>query len=394
MAIKFIEITYEKLNNNKTNNARVEIAVDSAADLVTSHKGINFTQGSIAWDIRTDDFYGLNSNGEWLKQGGGGGSATLIEKTITANSTYNASDDGADGYSKVVVDVTPPSNEFYPTMRTQALMAQNDTGSTWSAKTWNGLTSFNGQYVWTDGDNIYYSYDSDQYILDKSTSTWSTKTWSGLTSFSSEDIWTDGENIYYSYDSDHYILDKSTSTWSAKTWNGVTSFYGGYIWTDGDNIYLAKGAGPSSVNHYVLNKSTSTWSVKTWNGFTNFYPDEIWADGKNIYISNGEGGQYILNKSTSTWSAKTWSGYAYISADGIWTDGENIYNTSSGSSDDYILDKSTSTWSAKTWTGMPSGVDGRDIWTDGDNIYLSSNSSQYYLHITKKPFPRTAVKPE
>lgn len=37
--------------------------------------------------------------------GGGGTSATLIEKPITANGTYNASADGADGYSKVVVNV-------------------------------------------------------------------------------------------------------------------------------------------------------------------------------------------------------------------------------------------------------------------------------------------------
>ena len=34
-----------------------------------------------------------------------GGSATLIEKSITANGTYNASSDSADGYSKVVVSV-------------------------------------------------------------------------------------------------------------------------------------------------------------------------------------------------------------------------------------------------------------------------------------------------
>lgn len=37
--------------------------------------------------------------------GGGGGTPTLIEKTITENGTYNAADDNADGYSKVVVDV-------------------------------------------------------------------------------------------------------------------------------------------------------------------------------------------------------------------------------------------------------------------------------------------------
>lgn len=37
--------------------------------------------------------------------GGGGGGATLIEKNISANGTYNASSDSADGYSKVVVSV-------------------------------------------------------------------------------------------------------------------------------------------------------------------------------------------------------------------------------------------------------------------------------------------------
>lgn len=37
--------------------------------------------------------------------GTGGGSATLIAKTVTANGTYNASADGADGYSKVTVAI-------------------------------------------------------------------------------------------------------------------------------------------------------------------------------------------------------------------------------------------------------------------------------------------------
>lgn len=39
------------------------------------------------------------------KDSGGGGSATLINKDINANGTYNASADSADGYKKVVVDV-------------------------------------------------------------------------------------------------------------------------------------------------------------------------------------------------------------------------------------------------------------------------------------------------
>ena len=37
--------------------------------------------------------------------GGGGGEAVLIDKTINANGTYNASSDNADGYKKAVVNV-------------------------------------------------------------------------------------------------------------------------------------------------------------------------------------------------------------------------------------------------------------------------------------------------
>lgn len=40
-----------------------------------------------------------------LASGYGGGSATLITKTITANGTYSAEDDDADGYSSVTVNV-------------------------------------------------------------------------------------------------------------------------------------------------------------------------------------------------------------------------------------------------------------------------------------------------
>lgn len=36
---------------------------------------------------------------------GGGGGSTLITKSITANGTYNASDDSADGYSQITVNV-------------------------------------------------------------------------------------------------------------------------------------------------------------------------------------------------------------------------------------------------------------------------------------------------
>ena len=42
--------------------------------------------------------------------GGGGGEAVLINKSVTANGTYNASSDSADGYKKVTVNV--PTREI------------------------------------------------------------------------------------------------------------------------------------------------------------------------------------------------------------------------------------------------------------------------------------------
>ena len=51
----------------------------------------------------------LNRIEQYLKgiidNGGGGGSAVLIDKTITSNGTYNATDDSADGYNPVHVSV-------------------------------------------------------------------------------------------------------------------------------------------------------------------------------------------------------------------------------------------------------------------------------------------------
>ena len=45
--------------------------------------------------------------GPLANEGGGGTPAVLIDKNISANGTYNASDDNADGYKKAVVNVQP-----------------------------------------------------------------------------------------------------------------------------------------------------------------------------------------------------------------------------------------------------------------------------------------------
>lgn len=61
--------------------------------------------------------------------GGGGGSATLIDKNIDANGTYKASDDSADGYKKVVVNVpnTYEAGDEGKVVDNGALVAQSST---------------------------------------------------------------------------------------------------------------------------------------------------------------------------------------------------------------------------------------------------------------------------
>jgi hypothetical protein len=245
-------------------------------------------------------------------------------------------------------------------------------GNTWFAKTWTGLTDFNSNNIWTDGENIYCSNGINQYVLNKATSTWTAKTWTGLTDFSGNNIWTDGENIYHSNGTNQYVLNKATSTWAAKTWTGLTDFSGNNIWTDGDNIYYSEG-----TKQYVLNKATSKWTAKTWTGLTDFRGDRIWTNGENIYYSD-EATQRILNKAASSWTSKTWTGSTYIRRDRIWTNGENIYL--SDGTYQYVLNKATSTWTAKTWT---TNFYGNYIWTDGDNIYYSNRTNHYVLPATR-----------
>ena len=233
-----------------------------------------------------------------------------------------------------------------------------------------------GTNVWTDGNNTYYSNDTNQYQLDKTSLIWNKKTWVGLTSFNGAKVWTDGTNIYY-YDETtegHYQLDKTTSTWSTKTWSGITGlFYPNWVWTDGVNTYYSAG-----TKQYQLKKGTSTWENKSWNGLTEFSGNCIWSDGTNIFYSlDYARQQYQLNTTTSTWNPKTWNGFTKITGYDVWTDGANIFY--SDAQQQYLLNRSTSTWVSQTWCGL-TAFSALDVWTDGTNFYYSKEDDQYQLY--------------
>lgn len=363
----FITNTVNNLTNYYTKNeSYTKTEVDTMISAVKSGRFI-YVATLPTTDIHTDAIY-------------------LVPKTISQEDNikdeYINLDGTTEGWEKIG-DTEIDLSNYIQVSDTVGLLKNDGTVDTnhyvvpdvdFAPKTWKGLTNFSGMFIWTDGNNVYFSNASTQYILNKSTDTWETKTWSGLTDFYGSNVWTDGNNIYYSQGSNHYVLDTSNDTWSTKTWSGTTSFAGANVWTDGTSIYLSSG-----TSQYILNKSIDTWETKTWSGLTSFNGTGIWKNGNNIYYSNGTN-QYVLNKSADTWSAKTWSGLTDFDGEYIWTDGNDIYysrySSTSGNSQQYILNKSTDTWISKTWKTY-NNITGVCIWTDGNSIYYSVGGNNY-----------------
>ena len=84
---------------------------------------------------------------------GGSHVAKLIEKTIAVNGTYDASDDGVDGYSSVAVNV-PVNMEIVPygTLVPNTYIA----AGSGEERTYNGCSATG--YIEIDPDNYYYVF--------------------------------------------------------------------------------------------------------------------------------------------------------------------------------------------------------------------------------------------
>ena len=116
-----------------------------------------------------------------LTGSGGGGSPTLITKSITANGTYNASDDNADGYSEVTVNV--PSSAASSWTKVAETSYQVGTTSTTASTVATWATGHSE--IWTSDKIVYvrirdtagkragYFYGTDNFfiVLPSATST-------------------------------------------------------------------------------------------------------------------------------------------------------------------------------------------------------------------------------
>ncbi len=105
----------------------------------------------------------------------GGGSATLITKSITENGTYSAEDDDADGYSEVTVNVPSSGSSSWTKVAETSYQVSTTSTSAATVATWETGHS----EIWTSDKWVYvrvrdtagkrsgYFYGSDQFYMNQ-----------------------------------------------------------------------------------------------------------------------------------------------------------------------------------------------------------------------------------
>ena len=113
----------------------------------------------------------------------GGGSSTLITKTITENGTYSAEDDSADGYSSVTVNVptgggasswTKVAETSYQVSTTSTSASTVEEWATGHSEIWTSEKIVYVRIRDTAGKRAGYFYGSDQFFVVYSTTGTST----------------------------------------------------------------------------------------------------------------------------------------------------------------------------------------------------------------------------
>lgn len=171
--------------------------------------------------------------------------------------------------------------------------------------------------VWHDNDgNTHYDYNGIHKIFNRETRTWDNVTWN-VTIDKGEYIWTDGTNIYYSYGENQYVLSSDNSIWNEKDWSiGALSNF------DGDQVfympkYCMRSSNRETIPFCIVNKNVYTfnYSYNTWKKYKFVFLDETddaLPDYNNIWFWHCRNGNTaFINIITRTSGAnpykyKTW----------------------------------------------------------------------------------------
>lgn len=226
-----------------------------------------------------------------------------------------------------------------------------------SSKTWFqvdvGLSDYNffGLNIWHDGNttylNIYDGYNTYVYPFDSTTKKFGTRILQDYDYPVGDYVWTDGSNVYLSMNdgvpgdlADNMVWNRSTFKWEPKTWyfnpamQNPLGLMGNAVWKYNGHIYEGDWDNDGNfIRLYQLNTSTSTWVDTQWDGYCAVEGYKIWLDYEgNMYYSNGDK-QYYMDNSTGKWLPHgEWTMLAQPDGHYVWTDGREIYHN-----DNYVL---------------------------------------------------------
>ncbi len=253
------------------------------------------------------------------------------------------------------------------------------------ANTWYGLNNFNGDNVWTDGTDYYYSAGNIHFKKDPATNAWNQVNWSGLDEFDGKYVWNYNGKTYYTFTEfssasgqnvitpKNYVLNKDNNTWVDTGWS--EELLGSCIFFIDGVCYYSHTAAPFG--------SPKKFNGETWEDASNIniLGYDVWTDGVNVYgNAPSSTGSRIYNRNTETWDVITWRTLGSsntINGSRVWTDGTNLYY--SDGTVNAVIDTKNRILLEQTWVGTPDGLDGQYIWTDGENIYYSKGTEQYII---------------
>lgn len=233
-----------------------------------------------------------------------------------------------------------------------------------------------GAYFWIDpADNSeYYTNMGTSYKYDEEHQVWTNYAWGSGYVPSGQYIWTDGVNVYSSDRSSNgqRVLDRSNNSWVAKVWNDVSNIDGGLVCFNGIDAYYT---------NCILNKDTSTWERQniTYVEHESFSGWNVINLNSHTYLIDQNSELYEYNKATGVFESvprpDTLS--SSIGGSNIWTDGETLY--ADNGSIHLRYDTDTGTWVENTWINLPAYFMVAGIWSDGNDTYYSYNNAQFIL---------------
>ena len=137
--------------------------------------GFTNLNGRYVWTDGNDIYYSYGSNQYKLNAG----TQTWVSMTWSGLTEFDGRYIWTDG-----------TNIYYSIDTAQYKL----NGTTWVSMTWTGLTNFDGSKIWTDGKGVYYTSASNQYKLNGTT-------WIPIKfdlSINGQYIWSNGFDIFYS----------------------------------------------------------------------------------------------------------------------------------------------------------------------------------------------------